>query len=64
MTASNVCLTKCPEDTEAKRFWALKKIAAMSEDDAKELIRRLIQRGVFSADEFLSARDKLKGVGI
>lgn len=64
MTASNARLTKCPEDTESKRFWALKKIAAMSEDEAKELIRRLIQRGVFSADVFLSARNKLNGEGI
>lgn len=63
MTASNTCLTQCPEDMKASRLWLAKEIAAMSEDEAKELIQMLIQRGIFSAEDFSAARDKLKEEG-
>lgn len=64
MIASNACLPKCPAAMETLRFRLAKEVAALPEDEINELIRLLIQRGIFSADEFPSARDKLKGVGI
>lgn len=58
MTASSTCLPQCPEGKKDLRPRLAKEIAAMSEDEAKELIQMLRQRGIFSA-----ARDKLKEEG-
>lgn len=52
MNASKTCPVSCPEDIEGMRSWALGRIAAMSADEAKGLIRLLVQREIFPANAF------------
>lgn len=64
MIDSKAHLTDCPEDIDGIRSQLAEAITAMTESEIDEVFRLGIQRGLFLADDFPSARANQKGGGL